>query len=304
MTYENLLAQKAAENNDLIIMTAENRASIRNLSQKLKKQFVDVGIAEMTLVGSAAGLALRNRKPIVHALAMFLTGRAYEFIRTDVAYPNLPVKLVGSFPGLFSTGNGPTHQAIEDVGLMSNIPNMNVFCPADLEDMIIGLPKIIDSNEPFYIRYNDYVSTIKHSESFEIGKAELIMDGQNVTIFTYGILLKEAVEAAKRMAKSGLSVRVVNLRTVKPIDENLVFESALKTQYIVTLEDHWISSGLYSIITQLFNKYRIYKPVLPIGLENNWFRPAGDLDEIIKYEGLDEKSIATKVYRFIENMSV
>jgi len=304
MTYEKLLEQTAVTNSDFIVMTAENRASIRSLPNTLKTQFVDVGIAEMTLVGCAAGLALRGRKPIVHALAMFLTGRAYEFIRTDVAYPNLPVKLVGSFPGLLSTGNGPTHQAIEDVGLMNNIPNMNVFCPSDLEDMLICLPKILAENVPYYIRYNDYLSDIKHSVQFEPGKAELIQDGINITILCYGILLKEAIIAAKRVEETGLSVRVVNLRTIKPIDEKIILDSANKTQIIVTLEDHWISSGLYSIVSRLFSKYRVNRPILPIGLNESWFQPAGDLDAIIKKEGFDSKSIANKIYMFLKNLSI
>src|SRR5262249_37740008 len=137
-----------------IVLTAENRSAIRSLPAALGARFIDVGIAEQTLVGAAAGLALRGRIPVAHALASFLTMRPFEFIRTDVALPDLPVKLVGAVPGLLSEANGPTHQALEDVALMRGIPRMGVFCPADEEDMLLGLSSVLRSSRPFYIRHN------------------------------------------------------------------------------------------------------------------------------------------------------
>src|SRR4051794_14655757 len=130
MPYEQCLADLAARDERIVVMTAENRAAIRNLPQQLGGRFIDVGIAEATMIGAAAGLALRGRIPVSHALAAFLTLRAFEFIRDDVGIPNLPVKLVGGVPGVLSDGNGPTHQAIEDIALMRGIPNVNVFAPA------------------------------------------------------------------------------------------------------------------------------------------------------------------------------
>src|SRR6476620_6530455 len=124
-----------------MVLTAENRAAIRNLPAKIGDRFIDVGIAEQTMIGMAAGLALRGRIPVCHALATFLTLRAFEFIRTDVGIAKLPVKLVGSVPGFLSEGNGPTHQAIEDIALMRGIPNMQVFCPADERELVQMLPK-------------------------------------------------------------------------------------------------------------------------------------------------------------------
>src|SRR5436305_13855158 len=127
MTYEELLEEIAAEDERLVVMTAENRAAIRNLPSKLGNRFIDVGICEQTMVGAAAGLALRGRTPVAHALATFITLRAFEFIRSDVGIGNLPVKLVGGVPGFLSDANGPTHQAVEDIALMRGIPNMQVF---------------------------------------------------------------------------------------------------------------------------------------------------------------------------------
>src|SRR4029077_47260 len=129
------------------------RAPIRSLVAALGDRFLDTGITEQTMVGMAAGLALRGRIPVVHALATFLTMRAFEFIRTDVGIPALPVKLVGTVPGILSEANGPTHQALEDISLMRGIPNMCVFCPADVDDLLSGLEVIVHSRSPWYIRY-------------------------------------------------------------------------------------------------------------------------------------------------------
>ena len=158
--YEQTLLELMAADERIVVMTAENRAAIRNLPNLAPERFIDTGITEMTMVGAAAGLALRGRVPVLHALATFLTLRAFEFVRTDVGIGNLPVKLVGGVPGFLSDGNGPTHQAIEDVALMRGIPHMHVFCPADEEDMLLGLPHIINSPHPvsythLFLGYHD-----------------------------------------------------------------------------------------------------------------------------------------------------
>ena len=207
MTYEEILKDLVDKDERFMILTAENRAAIRNLPDKIGDRFIDTGITEQTMVGVAAGLALRGRIPVAHALASFLTMRAFEFIRTDVGIGNLPVKLVGGFSGFLSEANGPTHQAIEDVSIMRGIPNVNVFCPADEEDMLIGLRKVMESPEPFYIRYNNIKPVYKHSEKFEIGKAEVVSEGKDVTILVYGILLKQALEAKEILEAKGISRR-------------------------------------------------------------------------------------------------
>src|SRR5271155_1709162 len=152
MTYEELLTEAALSDERFIVMTAENRALVRNIPGKLGKRFIDTGITEQTMIGAAAGLALRGRIPVVHALASFLTMRAFEFVRTDAGIPNLPLKLSSFIPGFLSDGNGPTHQAVEDISLMRGIPNMTVFCPADEEDMLLMLPEIWASPHPAYVR--------------------------------------------------------------------------------------------------------------------------------------------------------
>src|SRR5262245_51655529 len=171
MTYEQALLETAQRDERVVVLTAENRAAIRSLPNQLGSRFVDVGICEQTMLGVATGLALRGRIPVVHALAAFLTMRAFEFIRTDVGIAKLPVQLVGYVPGLLSEANGPTHQAIEDVALMRGIPHMQILCPADLDELVTLLPHVMRSASPCYVRYNDCKPTIHHGP-FEPGVAE------------------------------------------------------------------------------------------------------------------------------------
>ncbi|HEX3074874.1 MAG TPA: transketolase C-terminal domain-containing protein [Ignavibacteriales bacterium] len=294
MAYEDILKELTLTDDRFIVMTAENRAAIRNLPKVLGNKFIDTGITEQALIGAAAGLALCGRIPVVHALATFLTLRAFEFIRTDVGIANLPVKIVGGVPGFLSEANGPTHQAIEDVSLMRGIPPVNVYCPADEEDMLIGLKEVLLSPSPFYIRYNNLKPAIQHNENFQIGKAEVISEGTDITLLVYGTLLAQAVKAKDILEGKGLSVRLINLRTVKPIDEEAILKAARETKLIVTLEDHFLIGGLYSILGEIFLKNRIMVETLPIALENRWFRPAL-LKDVLEYEGFTGEKIAERI---------
>ncbi len=294
MTYEEKLEQLCAMNDNVIVMTAENRAAIRSLPDKLGARFINVGIAEQTLVGAAAGLALRGRIPVVHALATFLTMRAFEFIRTDVGIGHLPVKLVGAVPGFLSTGNGPTHQAIEDIALMRGIPSMQIFCPSDSQELVEGLPHVLASPHPCYIRFNARPPVVHHTVPFRLGRSEVIADGFDVTILTYGFLLEQAVIATEILESEGVSVRLIDLRTLSPIDERCILESARETELLVTLEDHFLVGGLFSIVSELLTRYRIPAAVYPIALKNQWFTP-GLLDEVLAHEGFRGDLLAQRI---------
>ena len=297
MTYEEYLIQTALTDPNVYIMTAENRAALRTLPSIVPEKFIDTGITEQTLVGMATGLALRGRKPIIHALAAFLTMRAFEFIRTDVGISNLPVKIVGSFSGFLSEANGPTHQAIEDISLMRGIPKMNIFCPTDEDELVAGMPSIIESNKPFYIRYNNLKSEVVH-KPFELGKSELICDGTDITILTYGILFNQALKATEILKERGISVRLINLRTIRPLDKEAIFESIKKTNLIVTIEDHFLTGGLFSIISELIVKNSIVTQIFPIALKNKWFKPAL-MQDVLEYEGFTGIQLANKIENFI-----
>jgi transketolase len=294
LTYEMLLRQLAEADPRLLVMTAENRAAIRGLPPILGPRFLDTGITEQTMIGMSAGLALRGRLPVAHALAAFLTMRPFEFIRTDIGIPALPVKLVGAVPGVLSEANGPTHQALEDVALMRGIPNMQVFCPADRDDLLIGLPAVLLSPAPWYIRYTDRPAAIRHDPRFEIGRAEMVTEGRDVGILVYGALFSEAYEATLRLQEAGLSVRLVNLRTVQPVDEVAVLETALSTRLVVTIEDHFQTGGLFSILAEILLRNHVTARTLSIGFPGRWFTPAL-LPEVLRAEGLTGPDIAARI---------
>ncbi len=298
-SYEKLLQNLAANDNRFIVLTAENRANIRDLPKHIGRKFIDVGIAEQTMVGMSAGLALRGRIPIVHALATFITMRAFEFIRTDVGIPHLPVKIVGSVPGFLSEANGPTHQAVEDIGLMSLIPGMNIFCPADEEDLLLGLPKVLSSSSPFYVRFNNTKPVVVHNHNFEIGKAEVVAEGYDITILTYGFVFREAYKAKKVLDKLGFSVGLINLRTIKPVDSKEILKKIKSSSLTVTVEDHFITGGLYSIVCALLAKEKITANIFPIALKERWFKPAL-MEDLLEYERFTGEHIALRIVDVIQ----
>lgn len=293
MTYEQLLIETALNDERFIVMTAENRALVRNIPAVLGKRFLDTGITEQTMIGMAAGLALRGRIPVAHALAPFLTMRAFEFIRTDLGIAHLPVKLSGFIPGFLSDGNGPTHQAIEDVSIMRGIPGMEVYAPADEQDLVSMLPYIWHTPSPAYVRINHKPGTYQHAP-YVPGKAEVISEGTDVTILVYGYLFEQALEASLRLKEQGLSVGLVNMRSLKPVDEAVIVQTALNSQLVVALEDHFATGGLYSIIAETLLKNRITGNVLSVSLDEHWFKP-GLLSQVLEFEGFTAAHITTKI---------
>lgn len=305
MNYEQFLGKTVENDERFVVLTAENRAAIRNLPARLGARFIDTGITEQALVGVAAGLALRGRIPIVHALASFLTMRAFEFIRTDIGIAHLPVKLVGYIPGLLSTANGPTHQALEDVALMRGIPGMGVFCPGDIEDMLIGLPEILHDPHPWYVRFNDQKADIFHQPESASGRAEMIFAGHDLTLLTYGFLLPQACAAARLLRARGVSVRLLNLRTLEPLDEAAILAAVCETRMLITVEDHFMRGGLFSALAELLAKHRLACEILPIAFAKRWFKPAL-LSEVLAHEGLTGEKIADRIlteYAAVRNIA-
>lgn len=296
-TYEEVLKHVALNDESIVVMTAENRALIRNLPSVLGNRFIDTGITEQAMVGAAAGLALRGRKPILHALASFLTMRAFEFIRTDVGISGLPVKFTSFVPGFLSDGNGPTHQAIEDISLMRGIPGMQVFAPADNDDMVLMLEKVWATNSPSYIRANTRTAVYKHAD-FEIGKAEVISTGSDVTLLVYGMMLEQTIIAKKLLESYGLSVGLANMRSLVPLDENYVLNLTSSSKLLVTIEDHFLTGGLYSILAELFLQKKMTANVLPIALNNRWYKP-GLLSEVLEHEGFTGEKMAATILNYL-----
>ena len=293
MNYEEALRRAAEADPRLVVLTAENRAAIRNLPAVLGGRFIDVGICEQTMIGVAAGLALRGRIPVVHALATFLTMRAFEFIRTDVGIAGLPVKLVGAVPGLLSEANGPTHQALEDLALMRGIPGMEIYCPADEEELVQALPAVLASPHPCYVRYTPRRARVAHGP-YQPGQAELLREGTEATLLCAGLLVEHAAEAADLLAAEGHQVRVLNLRTLRPLDEAAILRAARETGLLVTIEDHFLTGGLRTIVAELLVEREVPASLLPIGLHERWFRPAL-LPDVLAHEGLDARGLAQRI---------
>jgi len=304
MNYEQLITETALADERFVIMTAENRALVRNIPSHpiLSKRFIDTGITEQTMIGMAAGLALCGRVPIVHALAAFLTMRAFEFIRTNVGIANLPVKLTGFIPGLLSDGNGPTHQAIEDISIMRGIPHMQVFAPADEEDMLAMLPEIWCSSSPAYTRANLIKPIYQHDKNFEIGKAEVVSEGSTITFLVYGMLFNNVFKAKEILEAQGHSVGVVNMRSLKPVDEEAIIAATQQSELTVIVEDHFQIGGLYSIVAEVLLKNQSTTNVHSLSLHDNWFRP-GRLNEVLEYEGFTPEKIAAQSIQVLESTS-
>jgi transketolase len=302
MTPEQALRELVLADERYNVKPAENRAAIRSLPEQLGARFDDVGIAEQALIGIAAGLALRGRVPIAHALAAFLTMRAFEFVRTDIGIGQLPVKLVGAVPGFLSDANGPTHQALEDVALMRGIPGMQVFCPADEQDLVLGLHHLLASPRPAYIRYNNLPPVTQHSAQFAIGRAEVFGDQADVAILVYGALFRQAWKAKQQLQAQGIAVRLLNMRTMQPVDEEAVLAAATEARLLVTLEDHFLTGGLYSTVCEILVRYQIPAYVLPMALPGRWFKPAL-LAEVLAHEGFTADQIAEAIARRLPSAS-
>lgn len=302
MNYDTLLKDILLKDERIIILTAEDRSAIKTLPLYADKRFIDTGINEMTMISVATGFALRGRIPICHCYSAFMTMRAFEFIRSDIGIANLPVKLVGSYSGIQSGPNGPTHQALEDISLMRGIPNMKIYCPADLEDMLLGIEKVINEASPFYIRYNNRESGVEHNQNFEIGIAEKFGDGKDIAILVYGYLFKEAFEVKNLLEKDGFHITLLNLRTLKPIDEEMIVDCLKTCRLIVTLEDHFITGGLFTILSEITVKNKICAEILPIAFENKWFKPT-IISKALEFEGLTPNSIAMQIEKRYKSLT-
>jgi transketolase len=297
--YESVLRGLAEADDRVMVLTAENRAAIRNLPGLLGPRFVDVGICEQTMIGMCAGLALRGRRPVAHALATFLTLRAFEFIRDDLGIPSLGAVLVGGVPGFLSEANGPTHQAVDDVALMRTIPNVHVVCPADEHELAEALPALVAEGSPVYVRHIGLMPSFTRKKAFAVGEGEVLCDGEDVGVLCYGLMTREAMTAAATLSGAGLSVRVVHLPSVKPIDEALVIRTLTRCRLTFTVEDHLLAGGLFSIVAELMARRGVSARVVPFALEERWFVPTL-LPKVLEHEGFSGERLASRMLRVAE----
>lgn len=250
-------ALEELENENIVVLDADLDTSTKTeyFKEKYPKRFIELGIAEADMVGTAAGLATCGKVPFASTFAVFMAGRCYDQIRTSIAYPKLNVKLCGTHAGITVGEDGATHQMLEDIALMRALPNMTVISPSDDVQTKNLVKKIAEFDGPVYLRLSRQKTEIiyKESQEFEIGKAvELtVSDNANVTIFATGVTVSEAIKAMKNLKKDGIIARVVDMYTIKPIDTDMIKKCALDSDLLISVEDHSIIGGLGSAISDV-----------------------------------------------------
>ena len=300
--YEDKLLSLIQKNDRIMILTAENRVSLRNLPDKIPDNFVDVGISEQNLVGISAGLAKQGFLPIIHGMAAFLTMRAFEFIRTDLGYPNLPSVLVGSFTGLSpianGTANGPTHQAIEDIGLMKLIPNMTIFSPSDMVEKCECLDSLDQLQGPMYLRDSNFENLDYERKKFEWGKNDCIKKGNKTAILTYGFLVGICLKVSNELVQANVEHSVYNMRFIQPMDLEILNEIFTNHETIIVIEDHIESGSLYESLLFYKEKNNLTSSIFAINLKKDFFHP-GNFSDALNASGFTTKQLSDKILSMI-----
>ncbi|MEA3558518.1 MAG: transketolase family protein [Candidatus Thermoplasmatota archaeon] len=264
------------------------------------ERFFNIGIAEQNMMGIAAGLAATGKIVFASTFAMFATGRTYDQIRQSIAYTKLNVKIVATHAGITVGGDGASHQMHEDLALMRVIPHMTVIAPADYWETKKAVLKVAETPGPCYIRTGRTNVPMIYDENydFQIGKADLLKEGDDVTIIAMGLMVSKALEAAEVLAKSGISARVVNISTIKPIDKNMIIRSARRTGAIVTVEEHNMIVGMGSAVAEVLADYEP-APQKRIGIPNV-FGESGESEELMEAYGLTVENIVDNAKTVIE----
>ncbi len=297
--YGKALVELADQEPDLVVLDADLSGSTmtKEFSKAHPDRFFNMGIAEANMVGVAAGLAACGKKPFVNSFAMFSAGRAWEQVRNSVAYPGLNVKVIGSHGGLSVGEDGATHQCIEDLAIMRTIPNMTVLCPCDGNEMRQAVKALVDYDGPAYMRLGRLaVETVTDSlegYSFQIGKGVLVRDGADVTVVAVGMNVQMALQAAEILAEEDISVRVIDMHTIKPLDEEILLAAARETGCIVTSEEGNIVGGLGSAVSEYLSK-ACPVPVIRHGVEDEFGR-SGAAQKVLEAYAITAEGIAEKV---------
>jgi len=302
-SYGNALAELGAEFPELVVLDADLAAATKTgiFKKAYPDRHIDCGIAECNMVGIAAGLATTGKIPFVSSFAMFAAGRAFEQIRNSVGYPHLNVKIGATHAGITVGEDGASHQCNEDLALMRTIPGMVVMCPSDDVEAKAAVRAALEYNGPVYIRFGRSAVPVINDVpeyKFEIGKGVVLKEGTDLTIVATGICVESALGAAEKLAADGVSARVINIHTIKPLDEELIIAAAKETGRIVTVEEHSVIGGLGSAVCDaLCAKYPA--PVCKIGMYDV-FGESGSAGALVKKYGLDTDGVYAKVKEFIK----
>lgn len=291
------LAQLGEDFEDIVVLDADLACSTQTklFADKFPERFFNCGIAEQNMIATAAGLAKEGKVPFAASFAMFATGRTYDQIRNGVCYSDLNVKIIGTHGGITVGEDGATHQALEDIALMREIPHMTVIVPADCKECEEVIKYAAVHRGPMYIRISrsNVPNVFDESYHFNIHKAPIIENGNDITVFTNGETLVECVIASQELKKEGIGVRVVNVPVIKPIDKLTIIECAKETKFVVTVENHSTTGGLGSAVCEVLSGNYPTK-VYRIGIHDE-FGQSGKAGELMAYYGLDSNSIVKRI---------
>ena len=296
-SYGNALVELAREHDDLVVLDADLAAATKTgiFKKEFPQRHIDCGIAEANMMGIAAGLSTCGKIPFASTFAMFAAGRAFEQIRNTIGYPYLNVKIGATHAGISVGEDGATHQCNEDLALMRTIPGMTIINPCDDIEAKAAVKAAYEMEGPVYLRFGRLAAPVIHKEDyqFEIGKGELMREGNDVTIAATGLMVSFALEAAEKLALDGIDAEVINIHTIKPLDEDIIVHSANKTGKVVTVEEHSVIGGLGSAVCDCLCE-KCPTSVTKIGVQDV-FGHSGPALELLKEFGLDGEGIYTQV---------
>lgn len=297
------LMELAKDDKDIYVLTSDSRgsASMTNFANEYPKQFVEVGIAEQNLVGIAAGLATTGKKCFAASPACFLTMRSIEQVKVDVAYSNTNVKLIGISGGVSYGALGMSHHSLQDIAVMRAIPNIDIFLPADRFETEKLVRELVKYDKPAYIRIGrNPVDDVYESTDFdfEIGKANVMREGKDITIIATGETVKPAIEASDELKELGIKCRVLNMHTIKPLDEEAIIKAAKETGNIITVEEHSIYGGLGAAVSEVVVQ-NAPVPMKIVGIKDE-AAITGTSKEIFNYYGLSKENLVKLAKELIE----
>ncbi len=301
-SYGNALVELGNKHDDLVVLTADLAAATQTgiFLKAHPDKHINCGIAEANMTGIAAGLAATGKVPFCSSFAMFSAGRAFEQVRNSIGYPHLNVKIGATHAGISVGEDGASHQCNEDIALMRTIPGMVIINPADDVEARAAVAAAYEYEGPVYLRFGRAAVPVFNEEAtyrFEMGKGVVLREGKDVTIIATGLTVPESMEAAKMLAAEGIDAELINIHTIKPLDEELVLKSAKKTGKVVTAEEHSVIGGLGSAVCDLLSKMHP-TPVCRIGMQDVFGESGSAAQLIHKYE-LDAEGIYRQVKAFM-----
>ena len=297
-----LLELADAGHDDIVVFDADLSASTRTsvFAKKYSERFFDCGIAECNMVGVAAGMSTFGYVPFVSSFAMFAAGRAFEQIRNSIGYPELNVKIAATHGGLSVGEDGASHQCCEDFALMRSIPGMTVICPADDVEARAAVRAAYAMEGPVYLRFGRLAVPVFHDAEnyhFEIGKGEQITEGSDIAIIATGLMVNEARIAAEQLAAEGIHARVINIHTIKPLDEEIVLKAAKECGKVITAEEHSVIGGLGEAVCAVLSE-KLPTPVRRVGVQDK-FGCSGPAWDLLKLYGLDAATICKTAHEML-----